>query len=305
MGHSIISHYYSFGMLEPERNYTINSNSKYRFGFNGQEKDDEIRGNGNNIVFKFRNYDGRLGRFLSIDPLTKKYPWNSPYAFAENDVIRHIDLEGKEKGTQSGMETKWGFITAIDNTRPVLIRQDAPIKVNPPINNGEINAFSPGIVERIKNKIEEPSHDGFELSGKLALRLIYHVFDDGSKIGTSVAFGPSNARDLTSVGASPQEIQDAGINTFSLIMPVEGMVKTFGAGEQLGMKEFLQKYKGTDVLKGGLKKSAPIRNVVNAISKESEKAAEAAGETIHASHALPMVKHNESEKKEHSTSVQK
>jgi hypothetical protein len=25
------------------------------------------------------------------------YPWNSPYAFAENDVISHIDLEGAEK----------------------------------------------------------------------------------------------------------------------------------------------------------------------------------------------------------------
>ncbi|MFM7857270.1 MAG: hypothetical protein ACKO96_36460 [Flammeovirgaceae bacterium] len=34
---------------------------------------------------------------LSVDPLTKEFPWNSPYAFAENDVIRSIDLEGAEK----------------------------------------------------------------------------------------------------------------------------------------------------------------------------------------------------------------
>ena len=32
-----------------------------------------------------------------MDPLIKSYPWNSPYAFAENDVIRSIDLEGLEK----------------------------------------------------------------------------------------------------------------------------------------------------------------------------------------------------------------
>ena len=33
-------------------------------------------------------------RFLSVDPLAKSYPWNSTYAFAENDVIRSIDLDG-------------------------------------------------------------------------------------------------------------------------------------------------------------------------------------------------------------------
>lgn len=34
---------------------------------------------------------------MSVDPLTKNYPWNSTYAFAENDVIRCVDLDGKEK----------------------------------------------------------------------------------------------------------------------------------------------------------------------------------------------------------------
>ena len=69
----------------------------YRFGFNGQEMDNEIKGEGNSIEFKFRIYDSRLGRFLSVDPLASEYPWNSTYAFAENDVIRCIDLEGAEK----------------------------------------------------------------------------------------------------------------------------------------------------------------------------------------------------------------
>lgn len=38
---------------------------------------------------------------LSVDPLTKGYPWNSPYAFAENDVIRSIDLEGAERSVKT------------------------------------------------------------------------------------------------------------------------------------------------------------------------------------------------------------
>ena len=46
--------------------------------------------------FTFRMYDPRVGRFLSLDPLANTYPWNSPYAFAENRVIDGIELEGLE-----------------------------------------------------------------------------------------------------------------------------------------------------------------------------------------------------------------
>lgn len=80
----------------PGRIYT-SSDQDYKFGFNTQEKDDEIAGAGNHIDFKFRGYDPRTGRFWSVDPLYASYPWNSTYAFAENDVIRSIDLEGKER----------------------------------------------------------------------------------------------------------------------------------------------------------------------------------------------------------------
>ncbi len=41
-------------------------------------------------------HDPRVGRFFSIDPLTKDYPWNSTYAFSENRVIDGIELEGQE-----------------------------------------------------------------------------------------------------------------------------------------------------------------------------------------------------------------
>lgn len=68
----------------------------YRFGFQGQEMDNEIKGTGNSINYAYRVHDPRLGRFLSIDPLSNKFPWNSPYAFSENRVIDGIELEGLE-----------------------------------------------------------------------------------------------------------------------------------------------------------------------------------------------------------------
>lgn len=76
----------------------------YRFGFQGQEKDDELHGStGTSLNFEFRMHDPRVGRFLSIDPLAAKYPYNSPYAFSENRVIDAIELEGLECVGLSGV----------------------------------------------------------------------------------------------------------------------------------------------------------------------------------------------------------
>lgn len=85
--------YYPYGMEKPSRCY---SSSDYKYGFNGQEKDDEIKGSGNSLDFGERIYDPRLGRFLSVDKLTGSYPWWSPYAFAGNTPIQAIDLDGLE-----------------------------------------------------------------------------------------------------------------------------------------------------------------------------------------------------------------
>jgi len=90
--------YYPFGMMMPDRQWYAGSDSSgYRYGFNGQEKDNEVSGNGNTIEYKYRIHDSRLGRFLSVDPLFASYPWNSPYAFCENRVIDGIELEGLER----------------------------------------------------------------------------------------------------------------------------------------------------------------------------------------------------------------
>ncbi len=69
----------------------------YRFGFQGQEQDNELKGNGNSVNFKYRMHDPRIGRFFATDPLAPNYPHNSPYAFSENQVIAFLELEGLEK----------------------------------------------------------------------------------------------------------------------------------------------------------------------------------------------------------------
>jgi len=68
---------------------------EYRFGFNGKEQDNGIKGSGNSYDFGARIYDSRLGRFLSIDPKEATYPWQSPYVFAANNPILLIDENGE------------------------------------------------------------------------------------------------------------------------------------------------------------------------------------------------------------------
>ena len=87
------SNYYPFGMAQPGRN--LNS-ADYKFGYNGKEKDDEIKGSGNSYDYGFRMYDPRVAKFLSIDPLAAEYPWYTPFQFAGNTPIQAIDLDGLE-----------------------------------------------------------------------------------------------------------------------------------------------------------------------------------------------------------------
>lgn len=91
--------YYPFGMLLPNRHANT---SDYRYGFQGQELDNEIKGEGNSHNYTYRIHDPRIGRFSSTDPLENKYPFNSPYAFSENNVIKFNELEGLERGVNRG-----------------------------------------------------------------------------------------------------------------------------------------------------------------------------------------------------------
>lgn len=82
--------------------FSEKSVGNYRYGFQGQETDDEIKGGGNSVNYKYRMHDPRVGRFFAVDPLASEYPWNSPYAFSENRLIDAIELEGLEKLALNG-----------------------------------------------------------------------------------------------------------------------------------------------------------------------------------------------------------
>jgi RHS repeat-associated protein len=79
-------------MLQPGRHSSSSSSDSYRYGFNGKEKDDEVKGSGNHLDFGARCYDPRIGRWFSIDAVEAAH--QSPYAFVSNDVLRKYDPDG-------------------------------------------------------------------------------------------------------------------------------------------------------------------------------------------------------------------
>lgn len=86
--------YYPFGSIMPGRSFTSQS---YNYGFNGMLKDNEITGvEGGHLDFGARIYDSRLGIWLSLDPLMKKYPNLSPFNGMANNPISYIDKDGRE-----------------------------------------------------------------------------------------------------------------------------------------------------------------------------------------------------------------
>ena len=81
-------------MCLPSRKFA-QANSGYRYGFNGKEKDNETKGEGNAYDYGFRIQDPRLGRWLSVDPLQKKYTDLSPYQYCANSPIQAKDPDGR------------------------------------------------------------------------------------------------------------------------------------------------------------------------------------------------------------------
>ena len=68
----ILINYTPFGMQMPGR-FTTGTEG-YRYAYNGMELDNEVSGDGNSYTTEFRQYDPRLGRWKSLDPLMAKYP---------------------------------------------------------------------------------------------------------------------------------------------------------------------------------------------------------------------------------------
>ncbi len=79
----------------PNDSVKVSGAVTYRYGFQGQEKDNELKGEGLSINYKYRMHDPRLGRFFAVDPLFREYPNLSSYHFVSNDPISGVEVDGR------------------------------------------------------------------------------------------------------------------------------------------------------------------------------------------------------------------
>ncbi|MFK7049508.1 hypothetical protein FLACOL_00622 [Flavobacterium columnare] len=99
--------YYPFGSLIPNRH---GSNTAYRYGFNGKEKDNEIKGDGNSYDFGARMLDPRVGRWFARDPKEDEFPNMSPYVGFNNNPVVYNDPTGES-----------GEVTISKNTKTITV----------------------------------------------------------------------------------------------------------------------------------------------------------------------------------------
>jgi len=115
------NNYYPFGLKHKGYNELSTENpAGHKYKFQEQERNEELGLNWDS--FKWRNYDYAIGRFMNIDPLAEQYSYQSPYNFAENKVIDHVELEGLE-GLHHTLANKDGTKSHIIQKNVVFLRQ--------------------------------------------------------------------------------------------------------------------------------------------------------------------------------------
>src|SRR5690554_888822 len=90
----------------------------YRYGFENQEVDNEVYGEGNYVNFKYRGYNPRIARFFAVDPLADKFPHMTPYQFAGNKPIWSREIEGLESEVDAeAVELEMGEDFTLDESQ--------------------------------------------------------------------------------------------------------------------------------------------------------------------------------------------
>ena len=114
-----VTSYYPYGAPYTAPEAVLNASSQ-PYKYNGKELD---RMHGlDTYDYGARQYDPVLGRWDRMDPLCDKYYGMSPYAYCENNPIRFIDPNGKEKlSFLSTNERKESDFSVYDYNTPGVI----------------------------------------------------------------------------------------------------------------------------------------------------------------------------------------
>lgn len=100
---------YAYGMVQVDRNM---QKRQYRYGFNGHEEDDEVKGDQAHISAMFWDYDPRVATRFNIDPVVKYQL--SPYNVLASNPIWFADSYGADTSFADATARE-EFVRTIDN----------------------------------------------------------------------------------------------------------------------------------------------------------------------------------------------
>jgi RHS repeat-associated protein len=216
--------YGAFGNLLNGRGF---SQRDYRYGFQGQLLDDEVKGNGNSLNYKYRMHDPRIGRFFAVDPLASDFPWNSSYAFSENRVIDAIELEGAE--ALLVIFVNYGGKTHIrvmpDETVIENAKSDFQIKIPANTFAGQDEEL---IYRKNSSTTPNPKFDFIELQQNLYSNLkinASNVIFNGKEYGTSTGYGgstPTNNMAPFIINIAIESLTGRRVSDFSQFINLSG-----------------------------------------------------------------------------------
>ena len=149
--------YYPFGMEMPGRKF---SSSDYKYGFNGMEKDDELKGSGNSYDFGARLYDPRLGRWLAVDAMANVYPFYSPFVYAANSPVTFIDPDGNK--------IRIYYVDKHNERQSVVLKSVSDLEVYKNHENNFVRAVISDLAEGENNWPEGPVKQAINLQKKTA-----------------------------------------------------------------------------------------------------------------------------------------
>lgn len=86
----------------------------YKYGCQGSEKNEELKGEGNSYTTFYRQLDPCLGRWFSVDPKTATTPWESPYMSMGNNPVWRNGLNVYGEGTDGGYSSKGKVVGSVD-----------------------------------------------------------------------------------------------------------------------------------------------------------------------------------------------
>ena len=91
-----------------------------RFTFSAKEKDAETGFS----YFGSRYYNSDLSIWLSVDPMSDKYPSLSPYVYCANNPIKLVDPNGEEIGDYFNQDGKYLGTDCVDDGKIYIIHND-------------------------------------------------------------------------------------------------------------------------------------------------------------------------------------